>query len=364
MDSMDNMDIAEILSPLPCMYEALVNEKRPVLLYGMGDGAEKIFAALTKRGIAVSGVFASEGFVRGQRFLGFPVMSLAEAEDRHGDFVAVLCFALEGEKAGILRFIKEKHTLFSPNLPVYGKGIYNKESIFSDIDRIKRLHGCLADEASKALLLSLLKYNITGNIDYLFESEERFSPPPGFFIHLKRHIDVGAYDGDTVLEYAEYNKSYSDIVAFEPDRRNYGRLIKNTSHIAKIICENVAVSDYTGESGFLGKGGRAAALSAVAGKEVKTVSIDNYCGQQTISGGTIPVGSIKIDAEGEDKKVLQGAVNTLYVHNPDIMVALYHRAGDIVDIPLLVRNYDYKYKLYLRKKAYVPAWDVFLLAKR
>jgi hypothetical protein len=74
------------------------------------------------------------------------------------------------------------------------------------------------------------------------------------------------------------------------------------------------------------------------------------------------VGSIKIDAEGADREVLQGAVNVIYRNRPDIMAALYHRASDLIDLPLLIRSYDYKYKLYLRKKEYVPAWDVFLLA--
>ena len=37
---------------------------RPVVLYGTGDGADKIMAVLEERGIPVSGIFASPGFVR------------------------------------------------------------------------------------------------------------------------------------------------------------------------------------------------------------------------------------------------------------------------------------------------------------
>ena len=76
------------------------------------------------------------------------------------------------------------------------------------------------------------------------------------------------------------------------------------------------------------------------------------------------MGSIKIDAEGADRQVLQGAVNTIYNNSPDIMVALYHRAEDFIDLPLLIRSYDYRYKLYLRKKDYIPVWDIFLLASK
>ena len=345
------------------MYEELAAEKRPILLYGMGDGAEKIFNTLVKRSVKVSGVFASEGFVRGQSFLGFPVMSLAEAEKEYGDFVAVLCFALEGEKTGIIKSIKKFHTLYSPNLPVYGEGIFDKEYILSHIDRVRRLYNYLADDLSRELFVSLLKYNITGETDYLFESKNSFSFPQGFFTHTKRHIDVGAFDGDTVIEFSSINSTYSDIAAFEPDKVNFRKLVKNTSHIRGVLCENTAVTNRDGVGMFSQKGNRASSFIKQSEGNIRTVSIDGYCGQRTINDNGVKVGSIKIDAEGADKEVLQGAVNTLYNSRPNIMVALYHRAYDLLDIPLLIRSYDYKYKLYLRKKEYVPAWDVFLFAE-
>ena len=38
----------------------------PVVLYGMGDGADKVIAAFERYGIEISAVMASDGFVRGQ----------------------------------------------------------------------------------------------------------------------------------------------------------------------------------------------------------------------------------------------------------------------------------------------------------
>ncbi|HAN22130.1 MAG: hypothetical protein A2Y15_01535 [Clostridiales bacterium GWF2_36_10] len=356
------MNLSEIINSLPCMYNNLLVEKRPILLYGMGDGADKIYTELNKRGINIRGVFASEGFVRGQNFLDFTVMSLEDAEEKYGDFVAVLCFALEGKKSEILALLRKKHTLYSPNLPVYGDGVFNKEYILSNIDKLQRLYDCLADEMSKKIFISLLKYNITGEIDYLFENKNTFIYPQGFFNHNKRHIDVGAYNGDTVLEFTSYNNEYSDIVAFEPDKINYRKLEKNTAHLRNIICENAAVFSHGGSGGFIGKGNRASFINNEIYGDLRIVSIDSYCNQQYINDNGIPVGSIKIDAEGADKQVLSGAVNTIYKHCPDIMVALYHRSTDLIDLPLLIRSYDYNYKLFLRKKDYVPAWDVFLLA--
>ena len=50
------------------MWKKLSATKKPIWLYGMGNGADKILDELTRRGISVSGVFASDGFVRHQQF--------------------------------------------------------------------------------------------------------------------------------------------------------------------------------------------------------------------------------------------------------------------------------------------------------
>ena len=44
--------------------EKLKKLRTPVVLYGTGDGADRLIDDLNKLGVAVSGVFASDGFVR------------------------------------------------------------------------------------------------------------------------------------------------------------------------------------------------------------------------------------------------------------------------------------------------------------
>ena len=86
------MNIIEEILRLPDMTGVIKARKRPVLLYGMGNGAELTDAYLRSRGIIPDGVFASDGFVRGQSFMGKRVLSVAEAEHLYGDFTAVLSF--------------------------------------------------------------------------------------------------------------------------------------------------------------------------------------------------------------------------------------------------------------------------------
>ena len=67
---------------------------------------------------------------------------------------------------------------------------------------------------------------------------------------------------------------------------------------------------------------------------------------------------IKIDAEGDEREVLAGAANVIWRCRPALNVSLYHRTGDLWELPLLIHRTDPKYKLYIRKKEYVPMWDI------
>ena len=60
------------------LWEYLKTAGKPVVLYGTGDGADKVLARLADTGVPVSGIFASDEFVRGQQFHGFTVQAYSE----------------------------------------------------------------------------------------------------------------------------------------------------------------------------------------------------------------------------------------------------------------------------------------------
>ena len=345
---------------LESVSERLKKEKRPIFLYGMGDGAEKIYAYLSRFGIEIKGVVASDGFVRGQSFLGFTVMPISKAEAEFGSLCLVLCFGLEGEKCRFLKELGEKHLLVSPNIPVFGDGACDKNFIAENKEKFQRVYDLMADDASKEMFVSLLKYNVSGDVSYIW-GNNLWDAPQEFYNHSKRHIDIGAYDGDTVSEYVLHNKDYSDIIAFEPDKISFNKLSKNPLGIRNLTAVNAAAGAKKGLIAFDSGKGRASHCGEGEGF-IDCETVDNYCGFTHIHAKGTEVGSIKIDAEGMDKEVIYGAVNTIYVCKCHLSVALYHRAEDYIDLPLLLRKHNPNYKFYLRKKEYVPSWDVFLYA--
>ena len=66
------------------MWDELKEKQRPLVLYGTGNAAEKILKELDIRGIRVSGIFASDGFVRDRSFAGYKVLSYRDACERFG----------------------------------------------------------------------------------------------------------------------------------------------------------------------------------------------------------------------------------------------------------------------------------------
>ena len=76
------------------VWTRLQEEKRPIVLYGMGDGADKILRQFERLGIQAAAVFASDEFVRGHSFRGFRVHRLDEVVDAFGeDILIVIAFA-------------------------------------------------------------------------------------------------------------------------------------------------------------------------------------------------------------------------------------------------------------------------------
>lgn len=345
-------NLNKIINNLKSWEDTLRETKKPILLYGMGDGAEKLLSEFGKRSIKVKGIFASDAFVRGHSFRDMPVMTLKEAQATFGDFLAVPAFALRGDECKL--FTDFPHELVMPNMPVAGDEICDKTYIQSHIDEFSYIYENLADEKSKQVMESVLSFNITGDVHMLFLSpDENYSFDP----HNLAHVDAGAYDGDTALEFARTNSSYTKLFAIEPDPKNFAKLQENTASLRDIVLVNKAAWSENGTASFALSKGRGSTLSQDGKGYTELVTIDSLC-----SG--VPVGSIKIDCEGSDAEALCGAVNLICDHRPQIAAAVYHRASDMFAIPRLIRYYYPKYKLFMRKINYIPPWDVFCFAKK
>ena len=153
------------------VWDRLRREGKPLVLYGMGDGAEKINAVLESKGMHITAVFASDDFVRGQSFLGHTVQRYREVCAQLTDFNVVLGFASQRPEVleNIAR-INREHPVYAPDIPVAGVGLFTREYAAAHRAEIETVYAKLADEESRRVYHSVLRYKISGKVDYLYNS--------------------------------------------------------------------------------------------------------------------------------------------------------------------------------------------------
>lgn len=355
------------LPEYPCksdMWDELSCESRPIVVYGMGNGADKLIERFDKYGIKIADFFASDGFVRGHFFHGYKVKAFSEIRELYSDFVIVLSFA--SNKADVIEMladIDDNYDMYVPDMPVAGVDEYfDKEFYNLHYDEISEAYNRLADSDSKNAFAAILNYKLTGRMKYLMDSysttDELYSLLPCESILVS--VDAGAYNGDTVREIKGYFLNLEKVYAIEPDRRNFKKIQRYSEAETKIEIKtiNAAVWCNDGVGEFSDSGNRNSTLSATASfehkdTEVPLIRIDSLEAEK--------IDYIKYDVEGAEREALIGSEQTVLRDKPSLLVSLYHRSRDIFSIPNeLAKKYPF-YKLYLRRLKCLPAWEIDLI---
>ncbi len=352
------------LSALPALWDVLADEPRDIWLYGMGNGADKILAVLRKRDIPVKGVFASDGFVRGQVFHDMPVRSFSEVCARYPQDGCVVLLAFGSARPEVLSLVSDvaaRYPLFVPDVPVCGEDLFDKSYFLSHRDELAAARGHLADEASKRLFDLALAYKITGRLDLLLAAVSQTDAARDILSldTVSHMVDLGAYNGDTVREMMEI-APLKTVIAAEPDRRNFKKLSAWAAHLSTpaVSCHRVAISDTVGLSPFDASGNRNAGLST--GRESSASTVCTTTVDALV--GSAPVDYIKYDIEGAEALALQGSRATIAGCAPRLRIACYHRSEDLFTLPLLLNRIAPDYSMYLTRARSLPLWDLDLLA--
>ncbi len=335
------------------LWKYLKTAQKPIVLYGMGNGADKIINVLNDFGIAFHGVFASDGFVRDKYFHGHKITSYAELKAKFGEMIVLLCFG--SERAEVIENVKRiaaEQELYAPEVPIIGKGLFCEEYLRENKASFEYVYSRLADDLSRKTFENIIKYKLSGKIEYLFNCEANKDEPFENILKLSNtesFFDLGAYNGDTVAEFLSRVTDYKSITAVEPDKKSFKKLVLNTENVKNISCKNVAISDFNGTGGFAMKGGR---NSTAEGSSTETA----FCTVDSLAEKTVPT-YIKMDLEGAELNAIYGAENTIIKHKPKMLISCYHRTEDLFTLPQAVFKIRDDYKLYMRHFSAVPAWD-------
>ncbi len=335
------------------LWDYLKSTDKPIVLYGMGNGADMIIEVLESIGLHHSDVFASDGFVRGHFFHGRKVLTFSEIKAKYEDFIILMTFAVhDTETLHRVRILSESYELYSPTVPIAGKWLFTYDFVKENDAFFEKAYSLLADEKSKQSFLDVLNFKISGKVKYLFNCEYEKELLYKEIIHLGKDetiVDLGAYDGDTIREFMKATDGqYKKIIAFEPDEKNFRKLTAKTEGMERLERHNLGAWNKRETLYFQKKKGRNS-HQAESGIPLQFDSVDNIVREN--------VTFLKMDIEGAELKALEGARETITRDKPKLYVCAYHRNEDMFALPLKIKELCGDYKIYFRHHHYIPAWE-------
>ena len=158
-------------------------------------------------------------------------------------------------------------------------------------------------------------------------------------------FDIGAWKGDTAYFFSKKCSDNAQIYAFEPDNYAYEILqkIKNKYKLNNVITKNILFSNAEKEIDFVSM------IKNTPASKKNAITIDKFVEENNIE----KIDYIKMDVEGAERTILEGAIKTIKKFKPHLAIAIYHGGKlfmeDFYNIPLFIKNImgeDYQY--YIR----------------
>jgi FkbM family methyltransferase len=362
---MNNINSISDINLYQDVWQTLAAADKPIVIYGMGNGADKILGVFDKKGIKVAEFFASDAFVRGQSFHGKTVLSYSQVCEKYDDFIIVVAFGTRlPEVMELIYRLEKERELYIPDVPVAGEEIFDIDYFNLHKGDLETAFSLLSDDLSRRTFLDMLIFKLTGKLDFL--KHHTVSPEEVFTKILsacsyRETADLGAYNGDSIRELSQYSPNLKRVTALEPDLRSFRKLTDYANSVTlNITAHNVAAWSNECDLEFTSSGNRNSTLSSDVGlKTGAKIKITKAARLDSLYEGNCDF--IKYDVEGAEYEALLGSRQIIYRERPELLVSLYHRSEDLFRIPLLLHDMGYSH-LYIRRYEYIPAWDLNLLA--
>jgi len=224
----------------------------------------------------------------------------------------------------------------------------------SNVENYKWLYEHLEDYRSKAVLNGIIKYWFDFQIEGLRNiCETTFKDYYDLDILQitgeEVVVDLGAYTGDSVVQYAKEIGMYKRIYAYELTPTTYKNLVKNIEYLTNVIPiqkgvggekRTVCINDAENSAGNN--------IENIGDTKVEIVTLDEDIKE--------PISIIKMDIEGAEKEALLGARQHIVNERPQLLISSYHIPEDIFQIPLLINDMRDDYKFYMRFNGHGCLW--------
>lgn len=326
----------------------------PIILFGAGCTSEFIVEQMQQAGIYPRYFCDNNQKKVGRRIAGIEVISPERAlENKKSYFYITTQLFYREIKKQLMSLEIDEDRIMKCDL-IY-QFAWEKQVIpyfESNMDILQEFYDRLQDDKSKLVFENRMKFLITRNREYMtsihddiqYFDKEIFEPES-----IKNYIDIGAYIGDTILQFCKLNKSYQNIWGFEPDKALYQAASKNLDSYKRITLVPSATSDFEGKIQVESSLGKMQTIDnqyegeSLNNQMFDVCRLDNY-----FSDCNLDSCFVKMDIEGAELATLRGMKEFIRRNKPTLAVCIYHKLEDIIEIPQLLDSFGGGYKYYLR----------------
>lgn len=209
------------------------------------------------------------------------------------------------------------------------------------------LYKSLGDYRSKQVLYGILNYWYNSDFQELgLAREENYNQY--FDLDLVKpkqsavYVDIGAYTGDTIINYINTYLNYKRIYAYEITDESIKAMQNNLKEYSNIIFKKKAAMDVNSEF-FINNNIESASANTITDE-----------GSQKVIGVTLDsdikekIDLIKMDIEGCEERALMGAIGHIKNDTPILLISVYHNHNDLWKLPKLIYSVNDNYQFFLR----------------
>lgn len=345
----------DFLKKQESVYEEIKNTKNPVWIWGAGSMAEVIEKRLNEHGIFPKGNFINLSDIEVDNEKLWQLKELEEAGNRidvivgHGKLDLV-------KNLKNCNIVDKIYVLDSPY-----------EQYWPDVKAIKKLEDLMLKGEIRERIYDNKSYECVNKYvefyngkmeNNFFEEVELLCEDMFEFEKLnltenENYIDVGAWDGDTVIEFLKYTKGkYNKIYAIEPDDKGYNMLSKKFKDSIRISLLKMGLSS-TKKTLYSSKSNTQSMhlIDSGEGKIVECNTLDYLLDNNIIENKPT---LIKTAVPFMDLDVLRGAEKTIRMIKPRLICNISTGNKEISSIIEYILGLNLEYKIAFRYRLPVP----------
>lgn len=326
---------------------------KEIVLFGAGECGHDVYRILRDAGIQISLFCDNHLAGHTDEETGIEIVGPGYLQNDMEKYVLLICVVVTCqdiyEQFMLLGFATDQIFIMKDYFQRPPLGYMEKH-----LSEYKDVYGVLEDEYSKKVFLAKMRktYLLEDLSEIVAPMTEQYFDEKVVLTDKEVFIDCGGFDGDTALQFLKRcNGKYSDIVIFEPEQCKKSDIERNLSGYHYKLYQT-GVWSKSERLFFDARGTSSSCVSEInSDYTIDVMSLDEtvYDRKPTF---------IKMDIEGSEQEALRGSMRIIKEFHPKLAICVYHKWEDLYKIPVMIKEWNPDYRLYLRQYSEVGSETV------